>query len=702
VEIEHSNVVYDDYMKLKSNIEQVAKFRFPKSSPIHMGVHYPDRLILSNPADAAGMLTSTNDIWINVSYIFNQTPTYFNYSSTSLKFVPDYNLYSDAPSFVYEHGLVIKDFKMNNYTYTDTDQPIFFNNTIKVLILNYPEQSESFSEIKVLNYFPQSAKSTTNNTNVTVTLYTNYPLLWKKLLEKYNFTYENVTDSNMVKFDYPGNITINTYIINGSMASGMGVSSIPAASTPTPTPPPADFTYVFDFLNITGIVMNFSAAQNSTDSEASALLRESPVESNNYTYVTNNTTTNGTIFNWVNMQNGSDRGAFANLSEGATTPSIITGYKWYFNTSDDSWVPSYTVDPIGTPVIMHWVDSGCTGTPLGCIYATLSGDSVFATTTWISPNFTWNNGTPTSARLDFDWSVIRYKGGTSYNPPFFYVKLVKPDGSESQIYPTTNYSEVAAWSTYSNTSVSPNDFTQPGNYRVKLIATIYTSGSGSPQMDVRWDNPIITLVSPVYSLNMTTNTTKVPVDTNYYLEINYSRDSGESGYNVYSFNGTAWNLKGGLTSLVWSIANFTLSSSEVINGNVSVRYLDQTPAGSTRGNLSIDYQRIHSISPGYHLDITTNTTDIPEASIHTLQLRYNVSGDNFTLQLWNGSTWNNRTILNDTALSYRNITLLSDELIPDTGSINKYFTLVRYLDQNASAVQQGRLYLDYQRIYNYY
>ena len=112
-------------------------------------------------------------------------------------------------------------------------------------------------------------------------------------------------------------------------------------------------------------------------------------------------------------------------------------------------------------------------------------------------------------------------------------------------------------------------------------------------------------------------------------------------------------------------------------------------------------------SGSYQLNVTTNTTDIPDASIHTLELRYNVSGDNFTVQLWNGSSWNNRTTLNDTSLSYRNITLYPEELIfngtlaGNAGSINKSYSLVRYLDLNASVEQQGMLYLDYQRIYNY-
>ena len=78
VEIDHSNVVYDDYMKLKSDIEDVAMFQLPKSSAIHMGVHYPERLIFTNPSDTSGTLSSTNDTWINVSYTFNQTSTFFN------------------------------------------------------------------------------------------------------------------------------------------------------------------------------------------------------------------------------------------------------------------------------------------------------------------------------------------------------------------------------------------------------------------------------------------------------------------------------------------------------------------------------------------------------------------------------------------------------------------------------------------------
>jgi len=245
----------------------------------------------------------------------------------------------------------------------------------------------------------------------------------------------------------------------------------------------------------------------------------------------------------------------------------------------------------------------------------------------------------------------------------------------------------------------------------------YDAGGGQIKIRYNWTNSasnnnlgvdlinVTVLYKSTFLLNITMNTTSVPVNySNYYLEINYSCDTNETGYDVYVYNGSVWNLKGNLTSTNWTLANFTLSSSEVINGNVSVRYIDQTPAGTSQGNLYIDYQRTHGFIPGisgsYRLNVTTNTTDIPHASNHDLQLRYNVSGDNFTLQIWNGSLWNNKTILNDTSLSYRNITLLPNELILD--GVNKSYTLVRYLGMNASTTQQGTLYLDYQRIYNVY
>lgn len=451
------------------------------------------------------------------------------------------------------------------------------------------------------------------------------------------------------------------------------------------------FTYVFGFLNITGMVTNFNSAQS--DSGAPALFNETLSGGrDNYTYVTSNTTTIGNITNWTNMQSATN-GAYANLTEGAVNTSAK--YKWMFNSTNESWVPSYTTT--GGTVIMAF-NSG-DGNPAGSINSTLSGDNTnayTATTVWTSPNFTWTNGTPASARLDFDWKVATY---TSANAGSFNVTLVKPDSTVSQLYSNT-FSATAAWSTLSNATLSTGDFSQQGNYSLKLYAVLKTKKASNAIVSVGWDNPTITLNYTTYRLNITTNTSTVPVDTNYYLEINYTNDTA-GGYSVYVFNGTAWNNRGSLNSSTWAVFNYTLDNTEYNSGNVGVMYIDQTPNGTTQGNLSIDYQRIHGFTPTYDLNITTNTTNIPNATTQVLQIKYNVSGDNFTLQLWNGSAWNNKTTLSNTSLSYYNITLNTSELILNTtlngnaGNLNTYDLTARYLDINATG---GKLYLYYQRV----
>ncbi|VVB91223.1 Bacterial Ig-like domain (group 1) [uncultured archaeon] len=255
-------------------------------------------------------------------------------------------------------------------------------------------------------------------------------------------------------------------------------------------------------------------------------------------------------------------------------------------------------------------------------------------------------------------------------------------------------------------------------------ASSYNTGSGQIKLMYNWTNAIfnnslgidlinvtVAYTASTYSLNITTSTTNVSqdVNSNYYLEINYSRDAGETGYDVYVYNGTDWNLKGSLTSSSWSLANFTLGNSEIINGNVNVLYLDQNPAGGVQGNLYIDYQRVHNYTPavpaGYHLDIIANTTGIPDASSHKLRLRYNATGDNFTLSVYNVTAWNIKGTLNNSAMTYVEVPLNTDELLPDgiftpftVNSLNRYYVLVRYVDESYS--KQGKLYLDYQGVFS--
>jgi len=224
---------------------------------------------------------------------------------------------------------------------------------------------------------------------------------------------------------------------------------------------------------------------------------------------------------------------------------------------------------------------------------------------------------------------------------------------------------------------------------------------------------VTTSDSSNYSLNITTDTASVPDDTSHYLEINYSRDASDT-YGVYVWNGTAWNNRSSLNDPIgaWVVKNITLNPNEYNSGNPRIRYIDENPAGTSQGNISIDYQRIHGYTPGipggYHLDVRMNTSGIPDAANQKLQLMYNATGDNFTLQLYNGSSflWDDKETLNKTATTLVEVPLKVDYLLSDgnfgpytVNNLPRYYVLVRYLD-NRDAGPGGKLYLDYQRVYS--
>ena len=79
VEHEHNDEVYEDFLKLKTNIEDSAVYGFPKTSIIHMGVSYPNRVIFRNPADRSyGMLTTDPDVWIRINFTSQENSILFD------------------------------------------------------------------------------------------------------------------------------------------------------------------------------------------------------------------------------------------------------------------------------------------------------------------------------------------------------------------------------------------------------------------------------------------------------------------------------------------------------------------------------------------------------------------------------------------------------------------------------------------------
>ncbi|VUT26027.1 MAG: hypothetical protein MOIL_01351 [Candidatus Methanolliviera sp. GoM_oil] len=74
IELGHMNVVYDDFLELKTNIEDSIINDFPKASVIHMGASYPGRVVFRNPMDSShGTLSINNDKWIRINYTSRTT-----------------------------------------------------------------------------------------------------------------------------------------------------------------------------------------------------------------------------------------------------------------------------------------------------------------------------------------------------------------------------------------------------------------------------------------------------------------------------------------------------------------------------------------------------------------------------------------------------------------------------------------------------
>ena len=191
VEYDHLDVVYSDMMSMKSDIEDVALHTSPKSSDIHLGVRYPERAIFMNPGEGApGMLTVEKGVPIVVEYtVLNMSgvatpmePLTFNSSRIT------YELYGTigSPKYVYEHGIIIRDYRTSNVT-TD-EQPLIVNDNIYIPVLNASANfTKSSLDVESLAIYPSTQAPTTPRVkNVNITMNTEYPEIWADILADVN------------------------------------------------------------------------------------------------------------------------------------------------------------------------------------------------------------------------------------------------------------------------------------------------------------------------------------------------------------------------------------------------------------------------------------------------------------------------------------------------------------------------------------
>jgi FlaG/FlaF family flagellin (archaellin) len=182
VEYEHLNIVHDDMITFKSDVEDVALSGAPKSSDFQMGVRYPNRMFLANPGTGvAGSLTSDN-VAVSIEYtidapgdpVITQT-----YNSNRVTYEVQGTI--DRPRLVYEHGVIIRDYGGESAT-TD-EQALVVGNEIYIPVLLGSLTSLSSMETQSIEISPLSQSySRTSIKSVTITLDTDYPEVWEQLL----------------------------------------------------------------------------------------------------------------------------------------------------------------------------------------------------------------------------------------------------------------------------------------------------------------------------------------------------------------------------------------------------------------------------------------------------------------------------------------------------------------------------------------
>ena len=183
VEYEHIDEVYEQMMEMASDIEDVAVSGVPKSSDIQLGVEYPGRGIFYNPRPGMmGTLSVVSDNTVTINYTTLDNHRYSeSYPSSSIRYTPSGT--TMLPTLVNEHGVIIKDYGEHGNS-TTCEQTLIVGNKVN-LPIGEGTYSSSSMETGTLSIYPPTGESKTKTglKEVWITITTNYPDIWRNLLE---------------------------------------------------------------------------------------------------------------------------------------------------------------------------------------------------------------------------------------------------------------------------------------------------------------------------------------------------------------------------------------------------------------------------------------------------------------------------------------------------------------------------------------
>jgi len=186
VEAAHIDVAYDDMTSLQSDIVDVAQHGTQKSSIVHLGVLYPNRILFLNPGPGAAGSITVEPVWITGSYTTSEACTHpINYNSSRI--IYDLNGMIHSPKLVYEHGIIIWDWGAEGNVTVDNQSLINVDaGNVHIPVVNAKPGTTSGLAAKIFAIYPYSTTSDcTDVESVTITLDTDYPRVWRDLLSDY-------------------------------------------------------------------------------------------------------------------------------------------------------------------------------------------------------------------------------------------------------------------------------------------------------------------------------------------------------------------------------------------------------------------------------------------------------------------------------------------------------------------------------------
>lgn len=264
VEFEHNLGVQEDFERFQGSATRVAATGAPESVDVHLGVRYPNRFFLVNPAPSSGSLLSEGaTITVaNVSATNLETNEYFvsegnalGYETKRLLYDPNYNQYANAPRTVHENGVTFNEFD-GDVTLVTSATPLVNDGDITLILLDgdVTEQGTGSASLTLQAASAPSQRIAITNTGtdpITITLDTRLP---ESEWEAFNDSATDVTkvqyngDEVTITLDTSRDYTLRVARLSiGDSPAPQGTAYVTSVGTPvSSTPSQSSVTYTVE------------------------------------------------------------------------------------------------------------------------------------------------------------------------------------------------------------------------------------------------------------------------------------------------------------------------------------------------------------------------------------------------------------------------------------------------------------------------